>query len=112
MNSETAKETVFGKLTGNTVTAIYTASSATYIRSITAAENTGSATPTLAVEVYDRTNSYFRSRGVTLTAGTEAVFDTPFTLPQGWSIRLTSGDAAGKIDWTVTYDDLGATPRG
>ena len=25
-------------------------------------------------------------------------------LPQGWAIRLTSSDASGKIDWSITYD--------
>lgn len=107
-----AKETAFGKLTGNTATAIYTASSATYVRSIVACENTGSATPTLSIEVYDGSNSYYRRRAVALTAGLEIQYLVPFMLPQGWSVRLTSGDAAGKIDWAITYDDPNAAGRG
>lgn len=99
-----AKETVFGKLTGSSVTTIFTAPSATYIRSITAAENSGGAV-NLTIDIYDGTNAYHRRRAVSVAAGTEVVYNEPFMLPQGWLIRMTSADAAGKFDWTVTYDD-------
>lgn len=111
MRDDSARETAFGKLTGNTATAVFTAESATLIRSITACENTGAATPTLSVEAYDGTNSYYKCRGTALGAGLFLDYDVEFTLPQGWSIRLTSSDASGKVDWTVSYDDPSASGR-
>jgi hypothetical protein len=96
--------TDFGRLTASTVTTIFTASGSTWIHSITAAERTG-ATPNLTIEVYDvaNTTSYYKRFAVAMTAGTEVVYSEPFLLPALWAIRMTSSDAAGKIDWTVTY---------
>ena len=92
-----------GRLTGNTATPIFTATGATWIRSITATENNGG-TPTLSIEKYDGTNTYFIRRAVAMTAGGQVVYNEPFLLPAGWAIRLTSGDASGRIDWSITYD--------
>ena len=98
-----------GRLTGNTATVIFptgvaaSAVGATWIRAITATENSGG-TPTLSIEKYDGTNTYYIRRAVAMTAGTQVIYNEPFLLPTGWSIRLTSGDAAGRIDWSITYD--------
>ena len=92
-----------GRLTGNTATVIFTATGAAWIRSITATENNGG-TPTLSIEKFDGTNTYFLRRAVAMTAGTQVVYNEPFLLPLSWSIRLTSGDAAGHVDWSITYD--------
>jgi hypothetical protein len=110
MNSEITKETVFGKLTGNTATAIFTADSATFIRSIQVCENAGS-TPNLTIDIFDGTTAYLKRRALAVTAGTEILYTNEFMLPQGWSIRLTSSDAAGKFDWSVTHDDAGSASR-
>jgi hypothetical protein len=110
--SQTGSISEFGKLTGNTATTIFTASGATRIQSITACENTGAATPTLSIETYDGTSvSYYKRRAVAMTAGTEIVFNEPFSINPGWQIRLTSGDAAGKVDWCITYDTPTAAGR-
>ncbi len=96
--------TEFGRLTADTVTTIFTATGATWVRAITVAERTGG-TPTLTIEVYDvaNTTSYYKRFAVAMTAGTEVVYNEPFLLPALWAIRMTSSDAAGKIDWSVTY---------
>lgn len=52
-------------------------------------------TPNLTVEIFDATNSYYLgSSGVTykakaLTAFQSILFDDGYTLPTGWSIRIT-----------------------
>lgn len=103
--------TAFNKLTGNTATAIYTASEgSTLIRSIIACETNG-ATPTLTLEVYDvaNTTSYYLRKALALSAGTPYVFNEPFMLPANWSIRATSSDASGRIDVHVAYEDPSAS---
>jgi hypothetical protein len=90
------------KLTGNTVTDVFTAVQATRVLSITCCENTGSATPNLTVEKYDGTNSYYIRKAVAMTAGTAFIYNEPFELPAGWKIRVTSSDASGKIDAHVS----------
>lgn len=96
--------TEVGRLTGNSATDVFTAEGATYIRDITVCENTGAATPTCSIARYDGTNTYIIRGAVALTAGVPYTYDVPFLLPPGWKIRITSGDAAGKVDWCVTYD--------
>lgn len=107
--SSAASLTEIAKLTGNTATAIYTADrGATRINSITACENSG-ATPSLTLEAYDGTSSYYIRRVVALVAGVQVVYSTPFTLPHNWSIRATSSNASGLIDVFVDYEDPSAS---
>lgn len=112
MIGETGKETIFGKITGNTATVIFTAEGATYVRSIQVCENAGS-TPNLTIDVYDTVNAvaYLKRRATAVVAGAEILYTNEFMLPQGWSIRLTSSDAAGKFDYSVTYDESDAAGR-
>lgn len=91
-----------GRLT-DTATTIFTAIGATWIHAITATENNGG-TPTLSIEKYDGTNTYYIRRAVAMVAGTQVIYDTGFLLPIGWAIRLTSNDASGHVDWSITYD--------
>lgn len=94
----------YGKITGNSATTIYTADKGTTrVRSIVCCENSGS-TPTLTLEINDGTNSYYKRKAVAMTAGTETIFNEPFYVPQGWTVKITSSDASGKIDWCLTYD--------
>lgn len=90
------------KISGNTVTDVFTASASTLIAGITVTENFGS-TATLTLEKYDGSTSYYLRKAVAMTAGTAFIWDQPFTLPHGWKLRVTSGDAAGKMDVAVTY---------
>lgn len=88
-----------GTLTGNSATTIFTATGATWIRSITACDNTTGG-PTVTIDKYDGSAAYViqRAKAVPL------IFNEPFLLPVGWSIRMTSSDASGHIDWSITYD--------
>ena len=92
-----------GRLTGNTATTIFTATGATWIRSITATERNGG-TPTLSIDKYDGTTAYMIRRAVAMVAGTQVIYNEPFLLPLGGLIRLTSNDASGNVDWSITYD--------
>jgi hypothetical protein len=88
-----------GRLTGNTATTIFTATGATWIRSITASDN-AAGSPTVTIDKYDGTNA----RVIKLTAAVPLIFNEPFLLPLGWLIRMTSSNAGGLIDWSITYD--------
>jgi len=99
---EGALQTEDTKLTDNTETTVYTADSATTIVSITATEN-NAGTPTLTIEKHDGTNSYYLRKAVAMTAGTAFIWDSPFRLPHGWTLKVTSSDAQGEIDVSVSY---------
>lgn len=88
-----------GTLTGSTAEIIFTALGATWIRSITACDN-ASGGPTVTIDKYDGSTTHHVKRA----AAVPLVFNEPFLLPLSWSIRMTSSDAAGKIDWSITYD--------
>lgn len=66
-------------------------------------ENNGG-TPSLTVAVYDGTNTiYLGSGGTTyrakaLTANQSVDFDKGYTLPLNGKLRITSSDAAGRLD--------------
>lgn len=90
------------KLSGNSVTALFAATSRTTILSIIATENNGG-TPTLTLDVYDGTNSFALRHAVAMVAGTAAIFSEPFELQAGYSIRATSSDASGHVDCHVSY---------
>lgn len=88
-----------GTLDDNAATVIFTATGATYIRVI-AAEKNAAGSHTVTVDKYNGS----AAKVVRFTAALPLTYDTPFLLPPGWSIRLTSSDASGKIDWSITYD--------
>lgn len=96
--------TARAKLSGSTVTTVFTAKARTTILSVTATE-TGGATPNLTTEVYDvaNTTSYYLRKAVGMVAGTPVVFDEPFELPVGWAIRATSSASTGGVDVHVSY---------
>lgn len=88
-----------GTLTGNTATTIFTGTGATWIRSITACDN-AAGSPTVTIDKYDGSTAKIIKR----VASVPLVFNEPFLLPVGWSIRMTSSNASGLIDWSITYD--------
>lgn len=104
----------YGSLTGNTLTTIFTSQGQTRVRTLQFGENTGAATPALTIGIYNESGTlvYTKRKAVAFaTAGTELTYDVPFYLNPQWSVRLTSGDAAGKIDWCITYDAPAAAGR-
>jgi hypothetical protein len=66
-------------------------------------ENAGS-TPSLTVELFDGTTSYYLGTGgvewraKAMTAGQSVTFSDGYIVPNGWKLRVTSSDAAGKMD--------------
>lgn len=66
-------------------------------------ENNGSA-PSLTVAVYDGTNTIYLGSGgavwkaKAMTAGQSVDFDKGYVLPQNGKLRITSSDAAGRLD--------------
>lgn len=116
--------TEYGKITGSTVTTIFTAKGSTTLRSLEVTENNGS-TPNLTVEIYDvaNTTSYYPTgisgttysawKAKAVSAGQAIVFFTSEKqLPNAWAVRITSSDAAGRFDWMLTYDNPTAAARG
>lgn len=101
------------RLANSTVADLYAATSPTTILSITCAENTGAGTPTLTIEKYDVDGSLsYVLRKKAMTAGETYIYNEPFRLERNWKIRVTSSDAAGKIDAHVTYFDPNAGAAG
>jgi hypothetical protein len=80
-------------------------------------ENTGSGTPSLTVDIFNTLDSsvtYLGSNGVVynakaLTAGQSVVFDGGYVIQNGEELRVTSSDAAGKLD--VIGIKIGRTGR-
>lgn len=74
-----------------------------YVQWFQVNENAG-ATPSLTVEIYDGTNSYYLGaegsvwRAKALTANQSVTFSEGYLIPQGYKLRVTSSDAAGKIE--------------
>lgn len=99
------------KMTSNAATPLFLARSRTTILSIIATENNGG-TPNLTLDVFDGTNSYALRHAVAMVAGTAAIFNEPFELPSGWSIRATSSDASGHVDAHVSYINPVAAAKG
>jgi hypothetical protein len=66
-------------------------------------ENAGS-TPNLTVELFDGTTSYYLGTGgvewraKAMSAGQSVTFSDGYIVPNGWRLRITSSDAAGKMD--------------
>lgn len=108
-----ALHTIDFKITGNTATAVFTARSRTVITSLVITENNGS-TPNLTVDRYDTANTtaYYLRNALAVTAKQTVIFDEPMVLQTGWSIRVTSSDASGRFDGTMTYIFPDASARG
>lgn len=102
------------KITGNTATAVYTATKRTVITGLSITENAGS-TPNLTVDRYDTANTtaYYMRNALAVTAKETVTFEDhmPMVLHPGWSLRVTSSDAAGKFDGFLTYIFPDATAK-
>jgi hypothetical protein len=85
-------QTIATKLTATTVTSLLLATKRTTVVSIIAAEVTGN-TPTLSLELYDGTTSYYLRFQAAMTANGIVTIDTPFVLNTGWSLRATARTA-------------------
>jgi hypothetical protein len=103
-------QTIATKLTTTAATALYTATKRTTIVSIIAAEITGN-TPTLSIELYDGSTSYYLRYQAAMTANGIVTIDTPFVLNVGWSLRATAG-TADRIDIIVNHLTADATAVG
>lgn len=108
-----ALDTIDKKITGSSATVIFTATKRTIITSIVITENFGS-TPNLTVDRYDTPNTtiYYLRNAQAVTAKQTIVFSEEMVLKPGWSIRVTSSDAAGKFDVMLTYLMPDATAKG
>lgn len=98
------------KLTVATPVTLYAASKRTVIVSIIATEIAGSG-PTLTLELWDGTTSYYLRNALALTAKQSLVFNEPFAIQSGWELRATAG-TANQIDCLVTYMSPDATALG
>jgi len=98
------------KLTTTGVTNLLSADKRTTILSIIAAEITGN-TPTLTLELYDGTTSYYLRFAAAMTANQVLILDSPFVLNTGWKLRATAG-TANRIDCFVNYVPPDATALG
>lgn len=101
------------KITGNTAVAVFTATKRTVITSLVITENAGS-TPNLTVDRYDvaHTTAYYLRNALAVTAKQTVTFNEPMVLKAGWSLRVTSSDAAGKFDGILSYLFPDATAKG
>lgn len=100
------------KLTTTSATVLYGGAGIkrTVILSIVATEIAAS-TPALTLELFDGTTSYYLRNALAMTAKQSLIFNEPFALQSGWSLRATAG-AADQIDCLVTYMSPDATALG
>jgi len=100
------------KLTTTSATVLYGGSGIkrTVILSVIATEIAG-ATPTLTLELFDGTTSYYLRNALAMTAKQTLIFNEPLALQSGWSLRATAG-TANQIDCFVTYMSPDATALG
>lgn len=98
------------KVTTTSATDLYVASKRTVIVSIIATE-IAAATPALTLELFDGTTSYYLRKALLMTANQTLVFNEPFALQSGWSLRATAS-AANQIDCLVTFMSPDATALG
>lgn len=102
----TVEDVIAQKIIGSTAVDIVDATDAPWsVPWLTVSENASPAsTPALTVELYDGTNSYYLGSGGSLwkakalTNGQTVTFDLGYLVPLGWKLRVTSGDAAGKME--------------
>lgn len=103
--------TEWTKLTDNTVTAIFTAKKNTSIIGMTFKETNGG-TPTLTVAYDDGTTTFYFRNAEAVTVKQRITFDEVFVIRGGGSIKVTSNDASGHFDCSVTYLNPDATALG
>lgn len=97
-------------LTVLTAVPLYVAKKRTVILSIIAVEVAG-ATPALTLDITNGTSTYRLRKAVAMTAGQTFIFNEPFALQGGWSLRATAG-AINQIECFVTYMSPDATALG
>lgn len=97
------------KLTGTSVTEVVAAGGRQTVASINCAEIAG-ATPTITLEIYDGTDSFYITKGEMLSANRPKLYDQGWLLQPTESIRATAS-AANQIDVIVTLVErnLGAS---
>lgn len=100
------------KITGNTATTIIdcTTSKAVAVGLLQVNENNGS-TPNLTVALTDGTTTYCLGAGgstwvAKAVTAKQSVEFSPFVIPTGFALKVTSSDAAGKFDVLVLSDPL------
>lgn len=98
------------KLTTTGATDLYVASKRTVILSIVCTE-IAAATPALTLALFDGTTSYYLRNAFAMTAKQTFIFNEPFALQSGWTLRATAG-AANQVDCLVTYMSPDATALG
>ena len=99
------------KLTTTSATEIYDASkSGALLVSIVAVEIAGS-TPTLTLDIFDGTTTYYLQNAVAMTARQRLQIDLLVPLKVGEKLRATAS-AANQIDIHVTYSPRDATAVG
>jgi hypothetical protein len=89
------------KLTGSSPTTVFTAKSRATLISIICTEIAG-ATPSLTIEVFDGTSSFYLRKLAPMTARQTFVFNEPIALNAGQELRVTAS-AANQIDCFVAY---------
>lgn len=100
-----AVDPIVQRITGSTATIIIDATTTgpLFVSWFAVNENSG-ATPSLTVDIYDGTTAIYLGAGGSawkakaLTAGQSVVFDAGYAIPLGSTLRVTSSDAAGKMD--------------
>lgn len=99
------------KLTTTSATALYDASkSSALLVSIIAVEIAG-ATPTLTLDIFDGTTTYYLQNAVAMTAKQRLQIDLLVPLKVGEQLRATAS-AANQIDVHITYSPRDATALG
>lgn len=99
------------KLTATTATTIYDADkSSALLLSIIAVEHAGG-TPTLTLDIYDGTTTYYLQNAVAMTARQRLQIDILVPLKVGEKLRATAS-VANQIDIHVTYSPRDATSLG
>lgn len=102
--------TEYVKLTGNTATTVLDVPQSVTVASVICTE-TGGATPNLTIDVHDGTSSYHLRNAAAMTAKQTVTYAEPFTIPNGWVLRVTSSNASGQVDVFVNYASLSASSR-
>lgn len=98
------------KLTTTSATTLYDPEkSGALILSIIAVEIAGS-TPTLTLDIYDGTTTYYLQNAVAMTAKQRLILDLLVPLKVGEKLRATAS-AADQIDIHVTYSPRDATSQ-
>lgn len=100
------------KITGNTATDIIAAiEKAVPVALLQVNENAGS-TPNLTVAMTDGTTTYYlgaagKSWVANAVSAKQSVEFSPFVVPKGFTLKVTSSDAAGKFDVLALSEPLG-----